>query len=52
MCYTSGLNKLCYSTFQSNEFWAIKVDHSQQSCAITHVFQQVVQQGEVLERST
>lgn len=33
----------CYHTFQSNEFWAVEVDHSQQSCAVRHVLQQVVQ---------
>lgn len=41
-----------YCTFQSNEFWAIEVYHSQQSRAVTHVLQQVVQQREVLKCPT
>lgn len=42
----------CYCTFQSNELWAIEVDHRQQSCAVRHILQQVVQQREVLKCPT
>lgn len=39
-------------TFQSNELRAVEVDDGQQRRAVAHVFQQVVQQGEVLQRPT
>lgn len=36
-------------TFQPEELRAVEVDHGQQRRAVTHVLQQVVQQGEVLQ---
>lgn len=39
-------------TFQSDEVRAVEVDHSQQRSAVGHVLQQVIQQGEVLQRPT
>lgn len=39
-------------TFQSDELRAVEVDHGQQRSAVAHVLQQVIQQGEVLQRPT
>lgn len=46
--FSVDLDLYCYCTFQSHEFWAIEVDHSQQSHAITDILQQVVYKWEVL----